>query len=210
MALIAAGCIGINSAALDDTPAPTSSAPASLTPSAPSASPTASPSTPTSEPTETPSATPTGTPGASPSGEAESADLCAGNDGNRDFYRNVAEDVAWPVYCPVLPTGWSVITGTYRLANGGWMKIAYRGPGGARLDLNEGAFCNESDGCIPSGADDGEAAFGDLTGTFVTSDDGSVSVVVDRGADLSWVATGTGLDADELRDIAAALNRIED
>lgn len=210
MALIAAGCIGNNSAALDDTPAPTSSAPASVAPSAPSASPTASPTTPTTEPSETPSATPSETASASPSGEAGSADLCAGNDDNRDFYRNVAEDVAWPVYCPVLPSGWFVTAGTYRLASGGWMKIAYRGPGGAHLELNEGAFCNENDGCVPAGADDGEAAFGDLIGTFVTGDDASVSVVVDRGADLSWLVTGKGLDGDELRDIAAALNRIED
>lgn len=215
MALIAVGCIGSNSAALDDTPAPSSSGAASVAPSAsvsapPSVSPTASPATPTTDPSATPTASHSETAGASPSGEAGSVDLCAGNDDNRDFYRNVAEDVAWAVYCPVLPTGWFVTAGTYRLAGGGWMEIDYRGPGGARLKLHEGAFCNDDDGCVPSGSDEGEAAFGDLIGTLVAGDDGSYSVVVDRGADLSLVVIGTGLDADELRSIAAELNRIDD
>jgi hypothetical protein len=94
--------------------------------------------------------TPTGTPG--------SAAECAGNDENRDFYMAVAGAVDWTVYCPVLGSGWFVESGQYRLAGGGWMEIGYRGPGGARIALREGAPCT-AEGCIPTGDDLGTAAF---------------------------------------------------
>jgi hypothetical protein len=113
--------------------------------------------------------------------------------------------VSWTVYCAVLPAGWFVDSGQYRQASGGWVQIAYRGPGGARLELHEGAFCTASDGCVPSGTESGDAPFGDKTGTFVALDDGGSAVVVDRGEKISWLAVGTGLDEAAFRAIAGAL-----
>jgi hypothetical protein len=216
LALVVMGCIGAGQVT------PSAVAPSGVPSSAASPSgsggpvvPSDTPTPPASSPVE-PSATPSQSPSASPdetptgSGSVGSADLCAGNDDNRDFYRSVAADVDWPVYCPILPTGWFVTAGTYRLAGGGWMEIAYRGPGGARLELHQGAFCQAAAGCVPAGSDAGSAPFGDLTGTLVTGDDGSYSVVVDRGADRSWLAVGTGIDVDPFRSIVASLNHIED
>lgn len=211
VAFIAAGCIGTDRA----TEAP-SSAP---TPTASSAEPTVEPA-PTDEPTAPPTAAPTeaSTPSPTPSeasaeptptGAAGSPESCTGNDSNRTFFVQVAAAVDWPVYCPVLPARWSVDSGQYRLAGGGWMRIAYKGPGGARFELSEGAFCEDADGCVPSGPDAGPAAFGDLTGTLVIGTDGRYAVVVDRGADQSWVAIGVDLDVEVFKDFAANLVRVE-
>lgn len=157
----------------------------------------------TDEPTEEPTDGP-------PAGAVGSADECSGNDGNRDFFRSVADAVEWPVYCAVVPEGWFVDAGQYRLANGGWLEIAYRGPSGARLELSEGSFCGDADGCVPAGSDAGDASFGDLPATIVTLDEGGTAIVADRGEARSWLAVVRGVDVSEARDIAAALLRIED
>jgi hypothetical protein len=211
VAFIAAGCIGADRAT--DAPSATS------TVAAPSSAPTVEPTT-AAEPTATPSAasteapTPDPTPAEasaepSPAGTAASVDACTGNDSNRTFFTQVAAAVDWPVYCPVLPARWSVDSGQYRLAGGGWMRIAYKGPGGARFELSEGAFCDDADGCVPGGPDAGGAAFGDLSGTLVIGADGRYAMVVDRGADQSWVAIGVGLDVEVFKDFAANLVRVE-
>jgi hypothetical protein len=157
--------------------------------------------------TETASPNP---PEASPSASAGSgpAAACSGSDENRDFYRTAASTLSWSVYCAVLPAGWFVDSGQYRRASGGWVQIAYRGPGGARLELHEGAFCSASDGCVPPGTDGGDASFGDKPGTFVALDDGGWAVVVDRGEQVSWLAVGTGLDEAAFRTIAGALTLV--
>jgi hypothetical protein len=120
----------------------------------------------------------------------------------------MAGAVDWTVYCPVLPEGWFVDDGQYRLAGGGWMRISYEGPGGARILLQQGAFCAESGGCVPAGHDIGEAAFGNRVGVIVAGDDGSVSTVVDRGAGISWLLTVTGLDEAGVRTISANLHAV--
>ena len=210
---LAAGCIGQDQ--VQDEPSPTPIASATAAP------PTAPPSveaTPTAEPTEAPTAAPTASPTPTeppasgeptPSGATGSAGSCTGTDGNREFYANVAAAFDWPVYCAVLPSRWSVSTGRYRSAGGGWMEIAYNGPGGARFELHEGAFCGDADGCVPAGPDAGTAAFGDLSGTLVTADDGRYAVVVDRGAARSWLAIGTGLDLEVFKAFAADLALVE-
>lgn len=210
VATIAAGCIGADQVtdAPATSPAATPSAAATVEPT-PTAEPTAEP---TAAPTEASTTSPT-PPEASaeptPTGAAGSADTCTGNDSNRTFFAQVAAAVDWPVYCPVLPARWSVDSGQYRLAGGGWMRIAYKGPGGARFELSEGAFCDDADGCVSSGPDAGPAAFGDLSGTLVIGADGRYAVVVDRGADQSWLAIGIDLDVEIFKDFAANLVRIE-
>jgi hypothetical protein len=211
---LAAGCIGQDDV---DEASPTPTAAATV--AAPSAEPTTEPSAtaestpaPTATPTEAATATPTAAASAepTPSGEAGSADACTGSDDNRAFFADVADAFAWPVYCAVLPARWSVESGRYRSAGGGWMEMLYRGPNGARFELHEGAFCDDTDGCVPDGSDAGSAAFGDQSGTLVNAVDGRYAVVVDRGDDISWLAIGDGLDAEAFKDLAAALVRVEE
>ncbi|MEA2579032.1 MAG: hypothetical protein QOD78_2620 [Chloroflexota bacterium] len=211
--VLAAGCIGQSAA---PTATPTAlTAPSLAAPSVePSAQPAATPEPvatpePTAEPpTETPTVPPaSGEPGAS--AQAGSAAACTGTAANRDFFAKVAVAFDWPVYCAVLPARWSVASGSYRSAGGGRMEIAYNGPGGARFELHEGAFCDLPEGCVPNGPDAGTAAFGDLSGTLVTGDDGSYAVVVDRGKARSWLAVGVGLDLDTFKGFAAGLVLVE-
>jgi hypothetical protein len=214
VALVAAACIGQDEVRDEPSPTPVASVsapPSSQPPTEPSPTAPVTPA-PTASPAE--AATPTPTAGTSdapsPSGEAGSADACSGNDDNRTFFAEAARDVAWPVYCAVLPERWFVDGGTYRTSGGGWLEIAYQGPNGARFELHQGAFCEDADGCVPDGPDTGTAAFGDLSGTLVTGNDGRYAVVVDRGQDLSWVAIGDGLDAQAFEDLAADLLLVEE
>lgn len=195
---------------------PPSATPSTSTSDLPSSDPGASvaPSTepePTAsdEPSETPSDEPTAEPSGDPSASPGAASACTGTAKNQEFYVSVAEAVAWTVYCPVLPAGWNVVSGQYRLAGGGKMEIGFKGPAGARLALGEGGFCGDDNGCVPPGTELGDAAFGDRTGTLVAADDGSWAVVVDQGANPSWLLTGTGLDDAAFRAIAADLVAVD-
>lgn len=131
------------------------------------------------------------------------AAACSGTPANRDFYGDVAAAVSWTVYCPVLPDGWFVETGEYRLAGGGMLAIDYRGPNGARLELREGTFCADEDGCVPPGEVVGPTAFGDREGQLVATGE-AWAVTVEAGAPISWLATGSGLDETAFRAIVAA------
>ena len=117
----------------------------------------------------------------------------------------------WSVYCAVLPARWFVANraATGRPAGAGW-RSSTEGPGGARFELHEGAFCADADGCVPGGPDAGSAAFGDQSGTLVTGGDGRYAVVVDRGDAISWLAIGEGLDVETFKDLAATLLRVEE
>lgn len=191
---------------------------ATSTPLASPTEPIASPETslpvePTEEPTPTPSPTPTVEPSdAAPSGSVGpgAAAACTGLDRNRTFFELAASDLDFAVYCAVLPSGWFVGSGEYRQAGGGRLDIAYRGPGGARLELHEGAFCAAADGCVPVGTESGDAQFGDKTGTLIAADDGSWAVVVDRGEPISWLAAGSGLEESAFRDMAGAFSLVSD
>ena len=202
---------------------PTSDATASSVPSAaPSGGEPASagPTDGTSEPTPATSGTPgesgspaeTGSPAESGSPDASTpptaADVCTGDQSIHDFYISVANAVDWPVLCAVLPGGWFVATGSYRLANGGKLVISYKGPGGATFALSEGSFCQDAGGCVPSGTDAGDAALGTMSGTLVALDSGDWAIVVDRGASPSWLLVTHGLDQATTISLAAALHEV--
>ena len=159
------------------------------------------------EPTE-PTPEPTAEETAEPTADAPShgpAVACAGNESNQDFFAVFAASVDWTVYCPVLPAGWFVENGRYRLAGGGRMEIVYKGPSGARFTLEEGAVCADADACMPDGTDVGAAPLGGLDGTLFSAGDGSWAIVVDPGSNPSWRLVGTGMDEAAFRAIAAGM-----
>jgi hypothetical protein len=176
---------------------------------APSEAPSGEPVDPSDEPSEAPSEEPSDAPSGSASGRGGAA-ACTGNDSNREFFALLAGSVDWPVYCAVLPGRWFVDTGEYSLRNGGRLDISYKGPGGARLRLQEGAFCGDgATGCLPSGSDAGSATFGDMDGTLVALDDGTYAIVVGDGQPLAWVASIAGTDEAAAREIGAALTQVQ-
>jgi hypothetical protein len=155
-------------------------------------------------PTAGPGGSPTvGAPTFSP-GTASSA--CSGSDANRDFFRQAAASMAWPVYCAVLPDGWFLEAGAYKLAGGGRLEVTYRGPADAHLSVVEGNVCGGADveACAPRDAVIGPSPFGDREGELGRLANGLV-LDVDRGATPSWRATGVGLSEEEFRAIGAAL-----
>lgn len=170
----------------------------------------------TDEPTATdgPAATdgpsPSGGPGASESPSVEpgaGAEACSGSTSNREFFVGIAKVVEWPVLCGVLPKGWFVAQGSYRLANGGKLLISYKGPGGASIALSEGAWCTSADGCVPAGTELGATALGPLTGTLYQAADG-FAILAAAGENPSWLMTTHGLDQATATSLAAALARV--
>lgn len=119
--------------------------------------------------------------------------------------------MSWPVYCAVLPAGWFLEQGKYRLAGGGEIEVSYSGPGNSQIGLIEGNGCDQYgsdiDACAPRDAVIGEAQLGDQTG--VLGQLASAFVLdVDRGANPSWRVTGIGMSQADFVAIGAALLRV--
>ena len=199
------------------------SGPASVAPSAsPSSAPDASSSSGRS-PSESTGPGPSGSTGPGPSGSAEptptssdepspspssAASICSGAKDTPDFYESFAGSVDYPVYCAVLPAGWSLVSGTYRLANGGHITINFRRKSdSATFELDEGSFCTDGSGCVPAGSASGSGPFGDLTGDPVQTSTG-FALVVAKGEKPSWLAIGNGLDQATFLALTGALQAI--
>ena len=103
---------------------------------------------------------------------------------------------------------WSLVAGTYHLANGGHITISFRRRAdSATFELDEGSFCADNSGCVPSGTPAGSGPFGDLSGTLVQTSSG-FALVVAKGEKPSWLATGNGLDQASFLALTAALHAI--
>ena len=207
VAVLAAAC---GSSPTTAVPAPSRSPVAPATPLPGSDAPTAEPGTDepsTPEPPVSEGPSPTLEPEPTEDGATDTAE-CTGTDENREFFGQFAEAVDWPVYCPALPSGWFVGTGQWRQADGPRLEISYRGPGGAGLLLQQGAYCPGNGDCVPPGEELGPTAFGDREGTLVETADGW-AIVVDRGETPSWLLTLSGVSEAAARSIAADLVQVD-
>lgn len=164
---------------------------------------------PTTSPEVGPSASPTDT-GSAPS-PTTGGSACSGNDANRTFFGQAATAMSWAVYCAVVPAGWYLETGSFRLANGGHMDVTYRGPNDARIALSEGNICDgtgtDVNACAPRDAVIGTALMADQTGELGQLANGLV-LDVDRGANPSWRVTGLGVSEADFVSICAAMFRV--
>jgi hypothetical protein len=198
LALLVAACGSTESS----TPSPSagSTTPGSTNAPGPTGGPTEQP---TGEATEPPTGSPSGAPTDTPAPSAGSADPCTGSDENRAFYASVAGDVTWQVYCAVLPAGWFVDAGSFRLAGGGKLEISYKGPGGQRIEMRQGTYCAGVDDCIQTEPDAGPASYGDRPARLVDAG-GGTWLVVAEGGDVNWEAKGLGMDGPTLASHTAA------
>ena len=118
--------------------------------------------------------------------------------------------MSWPVYCAVLPAGWFVESGSFRVGNGGRLQVSYKGPGGGRLTLQEGVYCTSgASACSPHDQELGQVAFGDVHGTLSSlgpnePGDG-YAVYVAPGQSPSWTVSGTNIDQATFTGFSAAL-----
>ncbi len=228
LALVVAGCGGSSvatpagTAARTTAPAPSTQPEGSVPPGATDEPVTTEAPAPTEGPVATDEPATTEAPAASdapgsPVPDASASAVpglaeCSGSAENRDFFAAAAESVSWDVYCAVLAAGWFVDAGSYRLADGGRLDVTYRGPGGERIELQEGSYCTTgASACSPHDHEIGPAAFGDRTGTLTTlgpSESDGFAIYVDPGAAPSWAITGTGMDQATFVSLAAALLRV--
>lgn len=133
---------------------------------------------------------------------------CSGTSENRDFFATVAGLVTWDVYCAVVPDGWYIESGRWRLKDGGRLDVAYHGPNGARIVLVEGVFCTDgASGCQPMDQHLGTAAFGDRDGNLGQLG-GNLVLYVEAGGRPAWQATATGLDQATFVSLASAFFRV--
>ena len=208
--IVAACGTGTPSSAATSAPASAGSSSGAASPGAPSAEPTSAPGSdaPTDAP---PTAKPSKSPKPSPSGSADAATAdCTGTDDNRTFFADAAKSVDWTVVCAVLPKHWFVSTGSYQRGSGGRLTIGYKGPDGATLTLNEGAWCKEAGGCASAGTEVGPAALGPMVGTLVALDDGGFAIVANQGEDISWQLETAGLSQAKTEKLAAAAIAVTD
>lgn len=165
-----------------------------------------SPDVPTPTPDSGPTATATDE-GPSPS-PSDATNGCSGSAENRAFFDQAATAMAWPVYCAVLPAGWFLEAGSFRVANGGHLNVTYRGPGDAHLAIAEGNVCDglgtDIEVCAPRDAVIGPATLGDMAGELGQLSNGLV-LDVDRGANPSWRVTGLGISAADFTLLCAAM-----
>lgn len=203
-------------AACGTTATPTPAPPASPPPASPGAEPSptsdpaGAPTPPPGQATEPPAGGPSPDPALTPApaGTPGDASVCGGSKENQAFFAAVAEAVAWDVYCAVLPAGWFIDSGSFRLAAGGNLEISYKGPDGMRLEVREGHYCADDDDCIPPGPDAGTALFGDRPARLVDAG-GGAWLVFAEGGDVNWEAKGIGMDAAALTELTAAFARVD-
>jgi hypothetical protein len=217
--LVAATLVACNGTSEGSAAPPSSSSPtaaasgiASESPGdSPSSEPLESPSIePTEEPTEPPTDEPSSSPGSEPTPTAGGTGACLGSADTRDFFASFAQAVPWPVYCAVLPKGWSVQYGSnYRLKNGGRLTAIYRRRAdSARVVLDEGTVCVDTSPCVPAGTSLGSTPFGDRQADLGSTGTGWAAVV-DETENPAWLLTGTGLTEKDFRAIAANLHLLD-
>jgi hypothetical protein len=157
----------------------------------------------TASPEESPSATASAT--ETPAAGDAAAAACSGSSEIKDFFVAIAQAVPWPVYCAVLPAGWSVEGGTYRLAAGGRMDMSYKTASGGHLELREGHWCTDSvSACSAHDADVGPGTFGAEPGELMSTSDG-FALYVDPGQNPSWTATAIAVDEATFRQLCTNL-----
>lgn len=168
--------------------------------------------TPADEATATPKATASPTlaaPTAPPVATAVPSTSCTGSASNQAFWAEAANAMRWDVYCLVLPSGWSVIDGVYESAAGGKIHMTMHGPGGAKLQIDEGSFCTTGlDACSPHETSLGQAAFGDLIGSLDSATGGTYFVYVNAGTTRGYTLTGSGMSQETFVAYAAALAKV--
>lgn len=215
--VVLAGCDGASASPAGSPGSTLPSGPSSTPGPSLSAAPSDEPSTgPTVEPTETPTEEPTTEPTPTETaGEATSTPStggtgpCFGSPKTRAFLADFAQAVSWPVYCAILSKDWSLEKLEYRLANGGRLTgIFRRRADGARLVLDQGAVCAETNPCVPSGSDLGTTPFGDRDADLSTIN-GGFAAVVDATENPAWLLTGTGLSQKDFSAIAAKLRLLD-
>jgi hypothetical protein len=125
------------------------------------------------------------------------------------FWFKSAKVVTWTVYCPDLPSSWTVLLGTYDGVGIGKLRMSWRGPDGAKIEIAEGAFCTtDAETCSPHETVIGPATLGDMLGSLDTLSGGGFAVYVGAGTGYAYELTGSGMSQDAFVSLAAAVVKV--
>jgi hypothetical protein len=117
--------------------------------------------------------------------------------------------VPFTVYCGVVPGSW-YFTAKDAYGPNGWVKATYSGPNGAKIEIQEGAFCTSgSSACSPHDSVLGSANFGDLGGTLDSlGPSAGFAIYVSAGTTHGYTATGTSVSQATFVGIVGALIKV--
>jgi len=205
---------------LNATPSPTSTAAATDTSGGGGGGPTPSASpTPSGSATATATATATG-----PAATAAPGDMCSGSATTKAWWTTAANQVGPAIYCGIVSGSWYFQGAGDTWGSKGTVVALYQTNGGAKIVLQEGAFClTSAAACSPHDSTIGAAKFGDLDGTLYTcgTSHGCLSnpsypigagagltIYVNPGQVAAYTATGRGVDQATFKAIVAALVRV--
>jgi hypothetical protein len=129
---------------------------------------------------------------------------------NQAFWVDAANKVPFTVYCGVVPGGWYFGTAGDAYGPTGWVKASYSGPNGAKIEIQEGAFCTSgSSVCSPHDSVLGSAHFGDLAGTLDSLGPTSgFAIYVSAGTAHGYTATGTNVSQGTFVSVVGALIKV--
>jgi hypothetical protein len=154
-------------------------------------------------PTTPAPATPAASPTAVPTSRAA---MCTGSAENQAFFADAARDLAFDVYCGVLPDGWSLSAAQYGSATGGYVYAAYHAsPKGSLIVWEEGT----GTGCSVSGVI-GPASFDGLTAQLWFLDAGVPIYAVSTmpGMSRCYRVYGQGMTRTEFLALATQFARV--
>jgi hypothetical protein len=119
-----------------------------------------------------------------------------------------AKKLKFAVYCGHVPSGWhlaSASDGDYGVKN--WLTATYAGKSGAKIVIQEGAFCTSGgSACSPHDTSLGSAKFGNLDGGLYTLGPGlGYAIYVNAGTTSGYTATGTSVTQATFVKIVAAM-----
>jgi hypothetical protein len=139
------------------------------------------------------------------------ASACTGTPANQAFFVEAASRVRFDVYCAALPSGWYLNSGDYKTAGGGQVTVQYKGPGGATIEIAEGAYCTTSAvTCSGHVSSLGNASFGDMAGGLALTSASPVTyaVYVAPGTARGYGMSGTGMGQPAFVAYAAAMVKV--
>lgn len=166
---------------------------------------------PTDTPVPTPNVTLSPSPSPSPS-PTSPAGACSGGAAAPPFFAAAAKDLTkFAVYCGHVPSKWIFKSGSEGdYAKGGMLTATYGGPSGAKIVIQEGAFClTSSVACSPHDTYLGSANFGDMAGGIYSLGPGAgYAIYVNPGTRQGYTAKGTNVGQATFTGIVAALVKV--
>jgi hypothetical protein len=161
----------------------------------------------TGSPSASPSASPSETPG--PSATPGPVDACTGSAENKDYFQDAANNLAFDVYCAVLPAGWWLSASEWRGHPNTYLTISYKNAKGWTISVGEYNFCSGAPLCWTSISDLGSANFGDRAGHLYLRATGVYAVYVDPGTTHGYQMVGSGgVSQSDVKAYAAAMVKL--